>query len=782
VNRSCCLREYAGRFAVKYHTMVCLVVVLVCCASSRTGSAACSPVGTWDGVWREGMGNGPLRIVFDCDGTTKSVQQIDLRPGLGCVLTFEIETTYSFDPESCKFEIHGEDQTWCSGYTFFYSEDVVGHINGCDDANGTFETTLHAYYGGELVHSDSAEGTLKLRQMSAPSAVAEPHPADGARDRPIHVELGWSNCGGCTFDVYLGTDLGAVGQAGDPNKPPGRGTRHETRYHPGFLSHNTTYYWRVDARNHNGVTKGKVWRFRTGFPDLNGDGRVGAAEVKNLADHWLSGSCAEPDWCGQTDFDRNRDVNAIDFAILAKHWPTDVHLIGHWRMDDNAPNRMVTDSSRQGNHGNAQRDTNAMGGVGVLKGALTFNGKTDYVYLGGSGFLPSGNSARSVSAWVRTSRKSGDNIMFSYGNLGKGNVFALSAGSTQVGPGNTVCVLCRGIDWDSGYVVPRGVWTHLVVTHDGTNTRLYVNGVQEASTDAMRVDTLLDGSAFIGRLADGAGPFDGQIDDLRVYDKALTAREAAALHKPGTRVADAGAGRTPPDSNKVTITAEPPDSRLMGHWRMDDNAPNTTVVDSSGGDKSGAARRNTSVLHTAGAIGGALSFDGKTDYVSIPDRDEWRLEGDFSITLWVRFDSLGPKWWECAFVGQDEGGGRKNKWIFSYDTAGKKSIFHVNRTGAQGVMIGGDSWTAQTGRWYFVGLTRARDRFTFYRQGSAQGSASSSVTIPDVASPLTIGWAEGKNRFDGAIDDVRIYREALSMEEIASTVGGGLRGSALSRQ
>ena len=164
----------------------------------------------------------------------------------------------------------------------------------------------------------------------------------------------------------------------------------------------------------------------------------------------------------------------------------------------------------------------------------------------------------------------------------------------------------------------------------------------------------------------------------------------------------------------------------------------------------------------------ACVFDGTNDYIEVPEQIEWVFDGDFTITLWVRFDTFNSNWWESAFVAQDEDGGPGNKWIFSYDPVSETTVLHINSPSIAGPVIQGDSWAAQAGVWYLVGLSRSGSTYTFYRDGISDGSAVDSTVIPDAVVPLTIGWAEGPRRFDGAIDDVRIYNRALSAAEIAA--------------
>ena len=213
-------------------------------------------------------------------------------------------------------------------------------------------------------------------------------------------------------------------------------------------------------------------------------------------------------------------------------------------------------------------------------------------------------------------------------------------------------------------------------------------------------------------------------------------------------------------------------SSLIAHWKMDDSANNTTVVDSSGKGNHGATKLNTSALTTAGVMGSALAFNGTTDFISVPDKDDWTFSGDFTIALWVRFESLNPKWWQSAFIAQDQGPGQKSKWIFSYDPVSKKTLFHINGPTTNGPIIQGHSWIALTGTWYFVAVSRSGNTYTFYRQGYPDGTQVNATPILNAAAPLTIGWAEGNDKFHGALDDVVIFNRALSDVEIKALYAG----------
>jgi hypothetical protein len=96
----------------------------------------------------------------------------------------------------------------------------------------------------------------------------------------------------------------------------------------------------------------------------------------------------------------------------------------------------------------------------------------------------------------------------------------------------------------TGELVP-GEWIHIAATYDGTSMRIYKDGVETARrAKSGQIDANPAVPVALGNQPPGAGgrPFDGCIDDVRIYDRALAdmeVRELAKLHL--TDVGDAAA-------------------------------------------------------------------------------------------------------------------------------------------------------------------------------------------------------------------------------------------------
>jgi len=405
-----------------------------------------------------------------------------------------------------------------------------------------------------------------------------------------------------------------------------------------------------------------------------------------------------------------RTLTALEVEAVCNEGPS-----AHWKMDDNAASKTVVDIIGRGNDGAARQNTEYLTvSGGMIDNALSFNGTTDYIAVPAEGLntwllavdftislwvkYDAFNSNWWESALLAQDQGGGkhDKWIFSYDPTSEQTLFHIN------GPASTGPVI-TGDPWTA----EAGRWYFIAISRSSDGTyNFYRQGASNGSE--VNTETIPDVSApwTIG-WGEGAGRFDGIIDDVRVYNRVLSQAEISDLYDEGT-------------------TSGMPE--FLAHWAMDDNASNTAVLDSSENENDGTARRNTSDLSTAGIISTALSFNGTTDYVSVPDQAAWSFSGDFTIALWVKYDLFNPKWWESAFLAQDAGGGPTNKWIFSYSPTSEKTLFHINGPGTGAPILTGNQWSAQTDTWYFVGLSRTGDTYTFYRQGIADGSDTAPLT------------------------------------------------------
>jgi alpha-mannosidase len=205
---------------------------------------------------------------------------------------------------------------------------------------------------------------------------------------------------------------------------------------------------------------------------------------------------------------------------------------GWWKFDETS-GTSATDSSGNGNTGTV---SGAVWVSGHLNNALNFNGTSNYVLVGN---YPKPSTTATYTAWVyANSVTTWASIIKNWGNS--------STGQIHLGINNTTGKLGVYVTQSNGTTVncsegtafPTSSWQHVAVVADGSNIRLYRNGTQVASVGYN--GTLKTGFTALGigvKLNDaGTGPdsaspgyWNGKIDDVRVYSRALSAQEISTL-------------------------------------------------------------------------------------------------------------------------------------------------------------------------------------------------------------------------------------------------------------
>jgi hypothetical protein len=175
-------------------------------------------------------------------------------------------------------------------------------------------------------------------------------------------------------------------------------------------------------------------------------------------------------------------------------------------------------------------------------------------------------------------------------------------------------------------------------------------------------------------------------------------------------------------------------------------------------------------VRVPGITGNALQFDGNpATNVTVPDSSDWAFgSGDFSINLWANFSSTNG-----AMVGNDEGGGTTNKWIFAINPG--DLVFHSVNTSVGQFFSSRVPFSPTPGKWYNIDLSKSGSTYQYYVNGQLIGTDTETMVLPDPSAPLTIGSAEALG-FNGILDDVGIYHTALSASEVAQAYRAGLAG------
>jgi hypothetical protein len=253
--------------------------------------------------------------------------------------------------------------------------------------------------------------------------------------------------------------------------------------------------------------------------------------------------------------------------------------------------------------------------------------------------------------------------------------------------------------------------------------------------------------------------FNGAIDDVRIYSRALSASEVQALYHLGAaNVAH---------SNTTALS-----SGLVGYWTFDGGTThwNTGNVDdvSGHGNTGQLINMSTTTSPVPGKIGQALKFNGSSSYVNLGNATSLGT-GNFTMAAWIKASQARSDWrdiitkWPNAYAFQiDKGGG-------GFCPSGGMSVAGaLIMNEANAVVVCGGS-VVDDGKWHHVAYTRNGSTRVFYVDGAAITSISNTNTIPSLTAALNDNIGQltgGGQQFTGTIDDVRIYNRALSSSEV----------------
>ncbi|NIR62686.1 MAG: hypothetical protein GWO10_02545 [candidate division Zixibacteria bacterium] len=208
----------------------------------------------------------------------------------------------------------------------------------------------------------------------------------------------------------------------------------------------------------------------------------------------------------------------------------DPNLVALWELDESS-GYTASDSSGNGNHGTLNDPPVWRPLGGMIKGALDFDGKDDFVDNGktASQLGIGGNNPRTITAWVFTRSFIGGGIyeMGQDGSGADGQDFSLRAKWVD----NNWRVQYWGATYDTDFTyTSKNKWVHFAHVHDGSYTRVYADG-QEVVNVSRILNTTNNKTFRLGRWQNNY--FDGLIDDVRIYNRALGTDEIKSLSGSG---------------------------------------------------------------------------------------------------------------------------------------------------------------------------------------------------------------------------------------------------------
>ena len=200
-------------------------------------------------------------------------------------------------------------------------------------------------------------------------------------------------------------------------------------------------------------------------------------------------------------------------------------LVGWWKFNGNTSPTVGPNTGTL-----VGTPTLTTGQNGTASGAYNFSGgSSEYIDIGDFAALPMKSSARTLCAWGKPSNvTSGSRWMVAYGTINSSKGMVLGMNGTSVVAGS------QGTNVTVTSVWAAGVWHQVCMSWNGTTTTLYVDGVSR-STTAQTWDTEAGDFLISNQIGAATESWVGAIDDVRIYNRAISQAEATTLFSLGAR-------------------------------------------------------------------------------------------------------------------------------------------------------------------------------------------------------------------------------------------------------
>jgi hypothetical protein len=433
-------------------------------------------------------------------------------------------------------------------------------------------------------------------------------------------------------------------------------------------------------------------------------------------------------------------------------------LVGHWKFDGNAKDS--TPNQLKGTNNGADLTTDRKGQSNKAYDFVSAN--SDYITLpSGTGNYTSGFA---ITGWLKTTTTSnGRPLINRRGGTTQYDIFLDNSGTN-------IAIYTGGGSWVTwtNATVNDGSWHHIaLVFSSSTSATMYFDGVSKGGKTLSPAISSQSVTAVIGANTGGsANHFNGQMDDIRLYNRTLSAAEITELYESY--------------DNRVSVSTL--QKGLVGNWTFDD-AADGTAKDSTPYRNGGTVTGATTTTDRKGQSNKAYSFDGTNDELDVGDADTFSFgdgsnDSTMTITAWINATDTAANRdivtkWAADDVPQAE-------WVFRVDSSDKLAFFardvsagvNINRTSDSAVTQG--SWIHVVVTYDGTGGATAMNGVTLYSNGASIASTATNnagyvAMEPDTAS-VVIGEQHdpASNDFNGSIDDVRIYNRVLTAAEITA--------------
>jgi hypothetical protein len=438
-------------------------------------------------------------------------------------------------------------------------------------------------------------------------------------------------------------------------------------------------------------------------------------------------------------------------------------LVGWWKLDGNAK-----DATPYSDNGILSGATATADRKGTASSALNFDGNSNYATIPNASELTT-NSV-TVSFWAKLTTDPDCDANNNWrAVMSKGDGAYTTAGWDVVMEENKLVqfdVGYGGVTHRSGTVdvgLQVGSYTLLTFTFNASTGAyvIYSNGAAVASGNygasaigSTSLPLSIARGGNTGSCPDQNGFFPGSIDDLRLYNRALSASEVTSIYS--SYNSQINLQSSPSGSATANLN-----SGLVAYWPFNGNAKDATPYQQTGVSSGSGVTMTTD---RKGRANSAYAFNG-TDYILASPWSNLTGSANRTVAVWFKTSQSST------------GGATRSLVVWGGPNAGDGSSMK-QYNGTIGFDVGSCSTAVSetsyiNGQWHLAVATLSSGTVTLYLDGSNVASGTCTYTTAS-SSDVGIGASDSldssppNQQFTGSLDDIHLYNRALSSTEVTA--------------